>query len=126
MSASATYEFAAVLLFSTSVAQPIAFGLTFPALAGGGGVCHRALSAVMTAPTQSIVNAMYGEWTDAGSGSILLSAPAPGVAGPHAVVFNGVFMVSNANGVLQIQAKASTGTGAIVFSKGSYMKLYKL
>jgi len=127
VSAGAHYIFDAMLLCSTSVAQPIGFGMTFPAMTMAGGVMQRAITAITSAATQSVVNLVHGMWTGAGSGSIIISSPAPGVAGglPVPVFQNGVFLVSTA-GTLQLQANASTGTGQIVIEAGSYMRLAKL
>ena len=126
MSISTLYEFRAVLLYSTSVGQPIGWGMNFPAMVNAGGNVMQQLCVSTSNPTQSIVNAAIGYWQTGGSGSLLLSAPSPGVTGQHPVVFNGMFFISNASGTLHMLAKASTGTGQIVILQGSYIRLAKI
>jgi hypothetical protein len=126
LAVSGIYTFEALLLYSTSVGQPVRFGMTFPAMVAAGGKIETGLSIIGAAVTQSTVNAGFGWWNQAESGGTLLSLASPGTAGNMAVIYKGMFAVSDAAGILQLQSFASSGTGRIVFLRGSYMRLYKI
>jgi len=121
------YLFDAMLLYSTSVGQPVGFGLTFPGMEHTGGKIEMTLSTVASGPTQSTVNHVIGMWMSTGSGSMIISATSPGGGAAGVPVFyKGVFLVSSAAGVIQLLARASTGTGRIVLLRGSYMRLARI
>jgi hypothetical protein len=126
MEVSAIYAFEAVLVYSTSVGQAVRFGMTFPAMVAAAGKIETGLTILGAGVTQSTVNAGFGWWNQAGSGAALLSLASPATAGNMAVIYKGTFAVSNASGTLQLQSFASSGSGRIVFLRGSYMRVYRI
>jgi hypothetical protein len=125
MSVSVIYKLEIELLYSTSVGQLIGFGMTFPAMlrAGGHGV---APSSAIPDANNSVIHGRFAPWGDAGSGSVIVSVAAPGTNyGSKNVKITGI-MSPSADGALQVQAKASSGTGTIIIHRGSYIRLYRL
>ena len=118
------YEFAARLIINKGAAiTPIRVGMSFPAMQHTRGTIFAAASVVQGAA----LSASYALWDgDSASGSAVASvASATGVSGW--AQYDGIFLTSSTGtGTVHLGAIGMTGTSALSFFPGSYMKLVRI
>ena len=122
VASAAVYQVDGQILYRMSVANGVAFAITFPAGTVAAGRMEGNTSA-----GQGDISVLYvaGYFDEAGSGSVLLSLN-PASTSTRTVRFEGVFQVSTTAGTIQIQSKVSAAAAPVNIQKGSYLRAYKV
>lgn len=123
----AVYRIMGCIMYTLSVAaSPIKFGATWPGTVVAAGQWY----GFMSIPAAGITNlsttvAAAGQFNGGASGSIVYSAAGGTSATVYAAFLEAVFVISTA-GTIQLQAGASTTTGAIHIQQGSYIQAFRI
>lgn len=123
----AVYRVMGCLMYTLSVAaSPIKFGATWPGtvVAAGQWVGFMSVPAAGVTGLSTTV-AAAGLFNGGASGSIVYSAAGGTSATVYAAFLEAVFVISTA-GTIQLQAGASTTTGAIHIQQGSYIQAFRI
>ncbi len=123
----AVYRVEGQLLYTLSAAAAVVkAGLTFPGMqvATGKFLGNMSIAAAGVVGLSTTM-AAAGWFNEAASGSIVYSVAGGASATVYGVRVDGLFVTSTA-GTIQLQAGASTTTGAVHIQKGSYIQAFKM
>src|SRR3990167_3714564 len=123
VSAGGWYDLHGRILWSTSVANAMKWGLTYPAMTQFGAVL-RGTTSILAGAGASTFSSMYAGEIGAGNTGVVAVSIAVG-AGAHLLVIEGACLVGT-GGVIQLQAATSVATSPLEVKPGSFMRVFRI
>jgi hypothetical protein len=106
-------------------AAPVKLGLTFPAMTVAAGNLYGRHSVAAAGGALTTAVEGTGFFNQLASGSIIYSVANGTSAVVYHAMLEGLFVVSTA-GTIQLQAGASTTTGAVHIQRGSFIQAFRI
>src|SRR3990167_7727825 len=123
VSAGGWYDLHGRILWSTSVANAMKWGLTYPAMTQFGVVLRGTTSILAGAGASSFSSMYAGEIGAGNTGAVAVSVVLG--AGAHMLVVEGACLVGT-GGVIQLQAATSVSTSPLEVKPGSFMRVFRI